>query len=338
MKKIIAIIVISSYTCVAIAQNQAYRGGSHDGYAADSLQNFSPSGYILKFSPYRGGIGDGYSSGGQLNFNQYNYIGKFSPYAGGNNDGWTGQPVINIISISNYTSCGDTTLTIVIQNTGVSNSGNIYTVQLSNNAGSFANPDTVGSLSSQLNTTSISVTLPSNLITGTYFIRVVSSNQPIIGFAKSINYSTKPNLGADTTLYVVCHNEVTNLTTLFNTSGLSMNWGTVTPTTADTGIYQIIATNVSGCKDTVVVTIKQDVATWVGNVNNDWHTASNWNTNRIPNEKTHVIINAGTPNTCTINNTLAKAASMQLKNGATFIVINNNDLTIYAKCSLLPLP
>jgi hypothetical protein len=336
MKKIITIIVMCCCSGIVIAQNQAYRGGAADGFGADSLQGFNPSGYILKFSPYRGGIGDGYSSTQQINFNQYNFIGKFSPYTGGNNDGWTGQPIINITSISNYTSCGDTTLNIAIQSTGIMNSGNIYTVQLSNNAGSFANPDTVGSLSSQLNTTSISVTLPSNLTTGTYFIRVVSNNQPIIGFSKSINYSTKPNLGADTSLYVVCHNEIFNLTTLFNTSGLSMNWGSATPTTADTGIYQIIATNASGCKDTIAVTIKQDVATWMGSVSNDWHTAANWNTNRVPNEKTHVIVNGFMPNDCTVNNPLAKAASMQLKNGATVTVINNYSIIISGSCNVLP--
>jgi hypothetical protein len=336
MKKIIAILIACSCACIAVAQNQPYIGGSNDGYSSDSLQNFSPNAFILMFSPFRGGNNDGYSSNELLDFNQYNYIGKFSPFAGVTGDGWTGQPVINIISISNYTSCGDTTLTITIQNTGIVTVGNIYTVQLSNNAGSFANPDTVGSVASQFNVININVTLPSSLTTGTYFLRVVSTNQPIIGFAKSINYSTRPYLGADTSLFVVCHNEVLNLTTLFNSSGLSMNWGTTTPTTADTGTYQIIATNAAGCKDTAVVTIKQDVATWVGTISNDWHTAANWNTNSIPTEKTHVIINTGTPNTCAINNTLAKAASVQLKNGATILVANNNDLTIYAKCSLLP--
>lgn len=52
--------------------------------------------------------------------------------------------------------------------------GNVFTAELSNNSGSFANPTTIGSISSQT-ATSIPITLPSDLPYGSYYIRVTAS-------------------------------------------------------------------------------------------------------------------------------------------------------------------
>ncbi|MDW8273458.1 MAG: PCMD domain-containing protein [Chitinophagales bacterium] len=85
---------------------------------------------------------------------------------------------------------------------GSFNAGNIFTAQLSDANGNFANPLNIGSISSTASGT-ISAVVPNNTPAGTgYRIRVVSSNPPIIGtdngndltidqFSNRINPSTK---------------------------------------------------------------------------------------------------------------------------------------------------
>jgi serine protease AprX len=76
----------------------------------------------------------------------------------------------------------------------------------------------------------------------------------------TINFTPKPNLGADKTASVCIGNTV-NLTTQFNTAGLTTNWTLSGNTVANpaavsvTGLYQLIAANNSGCADTATVNI-----------------------------------------------------------------------------------
>jgi serine protease AprX len=75
-----------------------------------------------------------------------------------------------------------------------------------------------------------------------------------------VNFTPRPNLGADKTA-AVCSPNTINLTTQFNTAGLTTNWtlsgnpvanpGAVTAT----GLYQLIAANNSGCVDTATVNV-----------------------------------------------------------------------------------
>ena len=61
------------------------------------------------------------------------------------------------------------------------NAGNVFTAELSDNNGSFANPVTIGSLTSSTIGT-ITATIPNNSVSGTgYRIRVVASNPAIVG-------------------------------------------------------------------------------------------------------------------------------------------------------------
>lgn len=75
----------------------------------------------------------------------------------------------------------------------------------------------------------------------------------------TINFTPKPALGNDKTAAVCTGNSI-NLTTQFTTTGLTNVWtlggNTVTTPAAVTaaGSYQLIATNISGCADTAVVT------------------------------------------------------------------------------------
>lgn len=76
----------------------------------------------------------------------------------------------------------------------------------------------------------------------------------------TINFTPRPNLGADKSV-AVCMNNSVNLTTQFITTGLTTNWtlgGTTVANPASvnaTGLYQLIATNNSGCADTATVNV-----------------------------------------------------------------------------------
>ena len=76
----------------------------------------------------------------------------------------------------------------------------------------------------------------------------------------TINFTPRPNLGADKAVSVCIGNTV-NLTTQFNTAGLTTNWtlsGNTVATPAAVsvaGLYQLIAVNNSGCADTAIVNV-----------------------------------------------------------------------------------
>ncbi|RYE16055.1 MAG: gliding motility-associated C-terminal domain-containing protein, partial [Sphingobacteriales bacterium] len=73
----------------------------------------------------------------------------------------------------------------------------------------------------------------------------------------------RPNLGADTSIRK-CAGSATNLTTLYTTTNLTSAWtlgGTPVATPAAvtvSGIYRLIATNATGCRDTAFVTLLLD--------------------------------------------------------------------------------
>ena len=79
----------------------------------------------------------------------------------------------------------------------------------------------------------------------------------------TLNFITKPNLGADKVLGK-CTDSSFNLTTVFNTASLTTAWtiggATVTIPLAVTnaGTYQLIVTNTNGCTDTAIVTLNND--------------------------------------------------------------------------------
>lgn len=157
------------------------------------------------------------------------------------------------------------------------------------------------------------------------------------GFASSKYLLIRDFLGDDTIAIVVCSNETFNLLTLYTTpANLFYNWSAPAPTAAGLGVYTLIATNQSGCVDTAKATLQQEIAVWNGSVSNNWHTAANWNSNKIPGEKTHVIIPAATANPCQVSDSDAAAASVQAKASGSFFIINNRLLLISGTCAELP--
>ncbi|MBL0342799.1 MAG: T9SS type A sorting domain-containing protein [Bacteroidetes bacterium] len=130
------------------------------------------------------------------------------------------------IVTTNY--CAGTSLNVSFTTNGSANAGNIFKAQLSNAAGSFANPDSIGSLTS---TTSgiIACTIPAGTVTGTgYRIRVVSSNPVVTGSDNGANLTISGQVGAagapQTGSSAYCANLPIVFTTSAITNATSYNW------------------------------------------------------------------------------------------------------------------
>jgi len=157
------------------------------------------------------------------------------------------------------------------------------------------------------------------------------------GFASAKFLLIRDFLGHDTSVAIVCSNDTYNLLSLYSTpANLTYNWSSPTPVAAGLGIFKLIATNQSGCVDSAFATVKQEIAIWNGSVSNDWHTAANWNSGKIPDSTTHVIIPSAANNPCLISISDATAASVQAKSAAGFSITNNRLLFISGTCVSLP--
>jgi hypothetical protein len=84
-----------------------------------------------------------------------------------------------------------------------------------------------------------------------------------------VNFTPRPNLGADKAASI-CGGNTVNLTTQFTTAGLTTNWTlagnpVANPAAVSTaGLYQLIATNTSGCADTATVNVTVNAAPALG--------------------------------------------------------------------------
>jgi subtilisin-like proprotein convertase family protein len=77
--------------------------------------------------------------------------------------------------------CAGSAISVPYTANGQANAGNVFTAQLSNSAGSFASPVSIGTLSS-ISSGTINATIPAGTVTGTaYRIRVISSSPPVTG-------------------------------------------------------------------------------------------------------------------------------------------------------------
>ena len=157
------------------------------------------------------------------------------------------------------------------------------------------------------------------------------------GFASAKFLLIRNFLGNDTSVSIVCSNDTYNLLSLYTIpANLTYNWSSPTPAATGLGTFKLIATNQSGCVDSALATVKQEIAIWNGSVSNNWHTAANWNNGKIPISTTHVIIPSATTNPCLISVSDATAASVQATGAASFSIINNRLLLISGTCVLLP--
>jgi hypothetical protein len=166
---------------------------------------------------------------------------------------------------------------------------------------------------------------------------VVSSNPVVTGVQSDTAFTLfdQPRY-ADTSVFVVCQQDKLNLLNVYNTSAYTLSWSTGTPSAAPIGSYQMYTQNTSKCKDTAVIIVKQDIARWTGTTSKNWHTASNWSTNKVPGAVTHVIIDSVTPNICELSQSDVNVSSVQVKAGGVLNVINSHVINVTATCSPLP--
>ncbi|MEP7144353.1 MAG: hypothetical protein ABI707_15820 [Ferruginibacter sp.] len=246
---------------------------------------------------------------------------------------------------STTTPCLKDSVTIAINTDGAfyaTPAANQFVAELSNATGSFTTPTatatlTSGALAGNAKISSIKIGIPDNLPNGVnYKIRVRSTNPVFIGDTSAAISISKPSLGPDTTIYHLCVGETSNLLPLYNTTGLTATWNTANTTAAPPGTYRLIGINSFGCPDTAFAFITLEVARWTGTVSNNWHTAANWNINKVPGNSTHVIIPAGTPFPCVLSTANGQAASIQLRNGASLTTNTSRQVNISGQCATLP--
>src|SRR5690606_16992754 len=113
-----------------------------------------------------------------------------------------GLTTITTSAVSPLTYCAGSSVNVSFTTDAAANSGNIFTAQLSNAAGSFSNPTNIGTLNSTAAGT-IACVIPAGTSAGNgYRIRVVSSNPVVTGSdnGSNITISTNPTPSISGTL------------------------------------------------------------------------------------------------------------------------------------------
>jgi len=182
------------------------------------------------------------------------------------------QPVLIDSVISATTVCPSASFSISAQPYGNFGASNIFTAQLSDTAGLFASPITIGTLkaspSGRKQGISITAIMPFGIANSSkYRIRVISSSPALTSDSTSYPIIVqKPALGADTTVKI-CPGTFVNLTRLYNTTSLTPSWKIPRPDSVTTnGADTLTVTNTYGCKDTAVVTVSTYSAPVIQNV------------------------------------------------------------------------
>ncbi|MGI9158953.1 MAG: HYR domain-containing protein, partial [Saprospiraceae bacterium] len=166
-------------------------------------------------------------------------------------------------AINGTAFCQGATVTVPYTVSGTFNTGNVFTAQLSDAAGSFATPVNIGTVTA-VGSGSITATIPVAQTPGTaYRIRVIGSDPVVTGTDNGTNLTvnalptvTCPNNQS------VCVNAaaftLTGATPVGGTySGTGVSGGTFTPATAGVGTHTITytATNANNCSNTCTFTI-----------------------------------------------------------------------------------
>ncbi len=169
---------------------------------------------------------------------------------------------------------------------------------------------------------------------GIYRLIVTNTNGCRDTALVTVNNYSKPDLGADSTIIILCNDEKVSISAIYNTTGLTAQWTPSFIGNVGAGVYRLVVTNATGCRDTAYVTVKQNVATWTGAISPDWHEAGNWDIKQVPDLKTHVIIPGATP-LCMISKP-AVAASVQQRPGSILFLRSGQAINIRERCTSLP--
>lgn len=168
-----------------------------------------------------------------------------------------------------YCSNNSANISVPFTVTGTVNTGNVYTAQLSNNAGSFAAPTAIGTLSStSTGTLSIPATIPGGLPPGNgYRIRVDASNPATVGTDNGTNLTvvtaTPVGITSAPANGIICTGASASLTAA---GGITFVWSpagslssstsqTVSATPSATQVYTVIGTDANGCANSATFTV-----------------------------------------------------------------------------------
>ncbi len=159
-------------------------------------------------------------------------------------------PTTNTITTGNVTGpfCACATMNVPFTSTGTFTAGNIYTAQLSNAAGSFAAPVSIGTLASTANVGVIASTIPCGTPTGAgYRVRVVSSTPAITGTDNGANFTINAAVTPSVSIAAVPAGAIC--------AGTSVTF-TATPTNGGVPTYQwqVNGTNVGGATSSTFTT------------------------------------------------------------------------------------
>jgi hypothetical protein len=183
------------------------------------------------------------------------------------------NPYIYTNALLKSVFCANETTTVSLVSNGVFNAGNIYSAQVSDALGSFTAAVSIGTLTStSAGTLSLTATLPSTLIAGTnYRIRVLSSNQSIIGTDNGTNFTVtaSPTITAVSNTSLICVGQTASLTA---NGANTFTWNTaattsvivVSPTV--TTSYTVTGTDANGCANASTITQSVSACTGMNNL------------------------------------------------------------------------
>jgi hypothetical protein len=248
------------------------------------------------------------------------------------------SPTIVVNSIEFTPVCKGGAFKIGFQVSGAYNPGNQFVAELSDPNGSFTNPTLLGSV---VGTGSglMNCVITNDAENGSaYKIRLRSTSPAITGLPSGKNITVnKYFIGRDTFSIVVCAADRANITGFYNPASSTITYSLANPSSAPIGVHSVFAVSSIGCRDTALVEVKRDLATWTGVINSDWHNPGNWSTGKVPNDSTHVIVPASASNPCHVSTNDGRAASLQVRaNAIPLQLLNARKLTITARCPTLP--
>ena len=168
-----------------------------------------------------------------------------------------GLTTITTSAVSPLTYCAGSSVNVSFTTDAAANSGNIFTAQLSNAAGSFSNPTNIGTINSTAAGT-IACVIPAGTSAGNgYRIRVVSSNPVVTGSdnGSNITISTNPTPSISGTLSF-CQGSSTILNAGSGYSSYLWSTGANTQiiNVNTAGTFTVTVTNANGCSGSASAT------------------------------------------------------------------------------------
>lgn len=142
---------------------------------------------------------------------------------------------------------------VTFHSTGIFNSGNTYSLELSDASGSFSAPLIIGSITSTLNTGTINAFIPAGTASANYQLRI-QSNNPVITGLDTTHLMVRPGMILSASVLQPDCPDSTGEIDLAITGGsgtLQYNWSN-TGSTQDlnnlsSGIYSVNVTDAAGC-------------------------------------------------------------------------------------------